>query len=191
MSEMQRPASESSTDPNGSSDEMLQEVYLELRKLARLKLAQESPGQTLQATALVHEAYLRLTAGERGSRIWDNRGHFFVAAADSMRRILIERARRKRRVKHGGGRRRIDLSVSDTLAVVDERPDEVLAVIAALDKLSAENPEKAKLVELRVFTGLSHQEAAEILGISRSSADRYWKYAKAFLLSEVNEISEA
>ena len=185
---MQGPVSKPSTDPTGSSDEMLQQVYVELRRLAKLKLAQESPGHTLQATALVHEAYLRMTAGERGGRIWDNRGHFFVAAADAMRRILIERARRKRRVKHGGGRRRIDLS--DTLAVVDERPDEVLTVIAALDKLKDENPEKAKLVELRVFTGLSHQEAAEILGISRSSADRYWKYAKAFLQSEVNETSK-
>jgi RNA polymerase sigma factor (TIGR02999 family) len=138
----------------------------------------------LQATALVHEAFLRLT-DEDGSRDWNGRGHFFAAAAEAMRRILVDRARRKNRPKHGGDRQRIEFE--ESLVIGQERADELLALDQALDKLAAESPEKASLVKLRYFVGLSHQEAAEALGISRTTADRYWSYAKAFLYCELQD----
>jgi RNA polymerase sigma factor (TIGR02999 family) len=165
-----------------AAEQLLPLVYDELRRLAAQKLAQEKPGQTLQATALVHEAYLRLLGGERrGSSppTWDSRGHFFAAVAEAMRRILVERARRRRSEKHGGQVRRIDFEAAQSLA--EPPADDLLALDEALDQLAAEDPVKAELVKLRCFAGLSHQEAARALGISRATADRYWAYAKSWL----------
>ena len=162
---------------------MLPLVYDELRKLAAQRLARESPGQTLQATALVHEAYLRLVGPEAAS--WNGRGHFFSAAAEAMRRILIENARRKRAGKHGG-----DLSGSTSTAWTCRRPprrEDILAVDEALSRLAAEDPTKAELVKLRYFGGLSVEDAGRVLGISRATADRYWAYARVWLYSELSE----
>jgi RNA polymerase sigma factor (TIGR02999 family) len=153
-------------------------VYDELRKLAARKLAQEKPGQTLQATALVHEAYLRLVDTEAVQR-WDSRRHFFAAAAEAMRRILVENARRKGRVKHGGGRRREEADLDDLGA--DGSPEELLALHDALEQFALQDPQKAKLVELRFFGGLTLEQAAECLGFSLSTADRAWRYARAWL----------
>ena len=158
-------------------------VYDELRKLAAQKLAQEKPGQTLQATALVHEAYLRLVDMDQ-VRNWDSRRHFFAAAAEAMRRILVERARRKQTAKHGGHGQRIDLDQVE--AVADARSTDLLALDEALTKLAAEDPVKAQLVTLRYFAGLSVQEAAQALGISRATADRYWSYARTWLYCELD-----
>ena len=172
-------------DPHAAS-RLLPLVYGELRKLAAQKLAREKPGQTLQATALVHEAYLRLVDSERrGSPPprWDSRGHFFAAAAEAMRRILIENARRKGRLKRGGGRRRVDLESADLVSAA--APDELLAIDEALTKLAAEEPEAARLVQLRLFAGLSVTQAAEVLGMSRSAAYEHWAYARAWLRCEL------
>jgi RNA polymerase sigma factor (TIGR02999 family) len=152
-------------------------VYDELRRLAALKLAQEKPGQTLDATALVHEAYLRL-AGDEG-QAFANRRHFFAAAAEAMRRILVENARRKGREKHGGGRRREHPDLDALRA--DESAEELLALDEALEQFAAHDPLKARLVELRFFAGLTLEQAAESLGISLSTADRGWRYARAWL----------
>jgi RNA polymerase sigma factor (TIGR02999 family) len=159
-------------------------VYDELRKLAAVRLAQEKPGQTLQATALVHEAYLRLLQGE-SAQDWNSRGHFFAAAAEAMRRILVDRARQKCGPMRGGNRVRVSLDMA--CDVPDQRSEELLAVSDALDLLAAESPVKADLVKLRYFVGMSHQEAAGVLGISRATADRYWAYAKAFLYSALED----
>jgi RNA polymerase sigma factor (TIGR02999 family) len=168
-------------DPH-AAEKLLPLVYRELRQLAAQKMAQEAPGQTLQATALVHEAYLRLV-GNNGDMRWDHRGHFFAAAAEAMRRILVENARRKRSGKHGGSHRRQEPDAESLAApVVDE---DVLALDAALAKLAARDPFKAKLVELRYFTGLTGDQAAAILGISPSTADRHWVYARAWLRREL------
>jgi RNA polymerase sigma factor (TIGR02999 family) len=164
-------------DPH-AAEQLLPLVYQELRRLAAQKLAQEAPGQTLQATALVHEAYLRLVDGAQVPH-WDSRGHFFAAVAEAMRRILVENARRRRSEKHGGRLRRIDFEEAQSLA--EPPSDDLLALDEALDQLAAEDPVKAELVKLRCFAGLSHQEAAEALGISRATADRYWAYAKSWL----------
>jgi RNA polymerase sigma factor (TIGR02999 family) len=164
-------------DPH-AAEQLLPLVYDELRKLAAAKLAQEKPGQTLQATALVHEAYLRLVDGERVQQ-WNSRGHFFAAAAEAMRRILVDNARRKERPKHGGDRQRVELDAACCSAA--DADEQVLLVSDALDRLAQESPEKAALVKLRFFAGLSAQEAAETLGISRATADRYWAYAKVFI----------
>ena len=146
-----------------AAEALLPLVYEELRKLAAQKMAQETPGQTLQPTALVHEAYLRLVDVEQRQR-WDGRGHFFAAAAEAMRRILVERARRKRAVKHGGGRRRLD---ADTVAIVaPENEDDLVAIDEALGRLAASDPVKAELVKLRYFAGLTIEECAEAIGIS-------------------------
>src|SRR5262249_26310490 len=155
-------------------------VYDELRKLAAQKLAQEKPGQTLQATALVHEAYLRLVDQERAQR-WESRGHFFAAAAEAMRRLLVESARRKRRLKHGGGRAH-EAELVDIAA--PERPERLLALDEALDRLAAANPRAAELVKLRYFAGFSNAEAASLLGISPRKADQVWAYARAWLREE-------
>jgi RNA polymerase sigma factor (TIGR02999 family) len=164
-------------DPQ-TPQELLPLVYDELRKLAAQKLAQENPGQTLQATALVHEAYLRLVDTER-IQSWDSRGHFFAAAAEAMRRILIENARRKQTGKHGGKRSRTAI---DKVEIESEAPTEdVLALDEALTKLADEDPLKARLVNLRYFAGLSVEDAAKVLGISRATADRHWHYAKVWL----------
>ncbi len=163
-----------------AAGQLLPLVYEELRKLATSKLAEEQPGQTLQPTALVHEAYLRLVGEEDVSR-WQNRAHFFGAAAEAMRRILIDSARRKRMPKHGGDRVREPL---DDM-VAPEKCDELLALDEALSKLAAQDPIKARLVELRYFAGLTGEEAAKVLGISPATADRYWAFARAWLHSEV------
>jgi RNA polymerase sigma factor (TIGR02999 family) len=169
-------------DPH-AAEQLLPLVYAELRQLAAQRLAAEKPGQTLQATALVHEAYLRLVAvggtpAARGQH-WNSRGHFFAAAAEAMRRILVENARRKRSRKHGGGRQRIDLADADPGYLAND--DEVLAVNDALEQLAAEDPQAARLVQLRYFGGLSVEEAAEHLGIARSTAYEHWAYARASL----------
>ncbi len=170
-------------DPHAAA-QLLPLVYNELRQLAAQKLAQESPGQTLQATALVHEAYLRLVDVEKAQR-WNSRGHFFAAVAEAMRRILVENARRRRSEKHGGKLRRIDFEQAQSLA--EPPPDELLALDEALDLLAAEDPIKAELVKLRCFAGLSHQDAARALSISRATADRYWAYAKSWLYCKLHE----
>ncbi|MCI0463576.1 MAG: ECF-type sigma factor [Gemmataceae bacterium] len=161
-----------------AAEQLLPLVYEELRKLAAQKLAQEKPGQTLQATALVHEAYLRLVDGEKGQH-WSNRGHFFAAAAEAMRRILVERARSKRRRKRGGGVQQQELD--EHLLVADDRVDELLAVHDALDELERHDPQAAALVKLRFFAGFEHQQAAEMLGLSRRAADRLWLLARTWL----------
>jgi RNA polymerase sigma factor (TIGR02999 family) len=163
-----------------AAEELLPLVYGELRKLAAEKMAQEKPGQTLQATALVHEAYLRLVDTEKAQH-WNSRGHFFAAAAEAMRRILVEKFRRKRGLKHGGDRRRVDLACAGTLAA-DPGPD-ILGLDEALTRLAQHDAIKAELVKLRFFTGLSVAQAAQILGISRDTANRHWAYAKVWLYS--------
>lgn len=165
-----------------AAEQLLPLVYGELRKLAAAKLAREKPGQTLDATALVHEAYLRLV-GHEDSRPWDNRGHFFAAAAEAMRRILVENARRRSRQKRGGQGRRMELS--EAILAVSAPPDEVLAVDEALVKLQAEDEAAAQLVKLRFFVGLSVEEAAQVLNVSRATAYRHWTYAKAWLRCEL------
>ncbi len=165
-----------------ATDQLLPIVYAELRRLAGHKLAHESPGQTLTATALVHEAYLRLV-GNENDQGWDHRGHFFAAAAESMRRILIENARRKKRLKHGGEHDRVDLPEIE--APVLEQADDLLALDQALTEFALESPEKAELVKLRYFAGLSEQEAAEVLGISRATASRHWSYSRAWLYNQM------
>lgn len=161
---------------------MLPLVYNELRKLAAKKLIQEAPGQTLQATALVHEAYLRLVDVEKAQH-WDSRAHFFAAAAEAMRRILIDSARRKGRLKRGANRGRVDLEDADLVSLA--APDELLIIDEAIAKLAAEDPQAAQLVRLRYFAGLSVEEAAEMSGLSRSSAYEHWSYARAWLHSEL------
>jgi RNA polymerase sigma factor (TIGR02999 family) len=170
-------------DPH-AAEQLLPLVYDELRQLAAQKLAQEKPGQTLQATALVHEAYIRLVDVEKAQH-WNSRGHFFAAAAEAMRRILVEKARQKLGPQHGGGRARLNLE--EALDLVDPRADEILRVHSALEALERESPIKAELVKLRYFGGLSHQGAAESLGLSRATADRYWAYAKAFLFAALQD----
>jgi RNA polymerase sigma factor (TIGR02999 family) len=160
-----------------------------LRELAAQKLAHEPSGQTLQPTALVHEAYLRLLGSpgdESGEPHWDSRGHFFSAAAEAMRRILVEKARRKQAVKHGGGRRRLPLTEFHRVA---ESPDDLLDLDDALTRLAAEEPDKARLVQLRFFAGLSTPDAAAVLGISVATAERWWAYARAWLFEELQDDS--
>ncbi len=164
-------------DPQ-AAERLLPLVYDELRRLAAQKLALEKPGQTLQATALVHEAYLRLVGGEQGQH-WDSRRHFFAAAAEAMRKILIENARRKRRQKRGGDLRRVELG-PDQLGYHSPAED-LLDLNDALDGLAAEDPQAAQFVQLRYFTGLSVEEAAEMVGLSRSAAFEHWAYARAWL----------
>lgn len=156
-------------------------VYAELRRLAAARLAQEKPGQTLEPTALVHEAWLRLVRHE--DRQWAGSRHFFLAAATAMRRILIENARRKHRVRHGGLLRQVELS--DAALATSAKSDELVALDESLDRLAVEEPRAAQLVELRYFAGLKHQEAAELLGISRRTADGLWAYARAWLLTDL------
>ena len=169
-------------DPQ-ASEQLLPLVYQELRRLAQQRLAKEAPGQTLQATALVHEAYLRLV-GESEEQHWNSRGHFFAAAAEAMRRILVEAARRKQRVRHGGGRKR--LSLADLDLIVEPPDEDLLALSEALDGLATVNPRAAELVKLRYFAGLTGQEAAGVLDISPRKADQVWAYARAWLLDSLN-----
>jgi RNA polymerase sigma factor (TIGR02999 family) len=169
-------------DPQ-AAEQLLPLVYEELRKLAAQRLAQEKPGQTLQATALVHEAYLRLVDVEQAQQ-WNSRGHFFAAAAEAMRRILVDNARRRRRPKHGGDRRRVALD--EALSVAEPRED-LLALDEALGRLAAEDPAKAELVKLRYFAGLSLEEAAACLGLSLATAKRRWTVARAWLFDALSE----
>jgi RNA polymerase sigma factor (TIGR02999 family) len=170
-------------EANAAGD-LLPLVYHELRRLAGHKLAHEAPGQTLQPTALVHEAWLRLVDVDVQQR-WDSRGHFFAAAAEAMRRILVESARRKQRLRHGGEFRRVDLQQADLPIEPPDSGFDLLALDAALVDFAAEAPEKAELVKLRYFAGLSEQEAADVLGVSRATAARHWAYAKAWLLDRI------
>jgi RNA polymerase sigma factor (TIGR02999 family) len=168
-------------DPNAAS-QLLPLVYDELRKLAAQKIARETPGQTLQPTALVHEAYLRLV-GDDEEHYWDSRGHFFAAAAEAMRRILVEIARQKASLKRGGDRNRKD--VADCLLAAPEPREDLIALDAALTKLSETDKQAAELVQLRYFAGLPIREIADILGIAPRTADRLWAYAKAWLHQEI------
>ena len=170
-------------DPR-AADQLLPLVYDELRRLAAEQLAREKPGQTLQATALVHEAYLRLVNTEKAQH-WNNRGHFFSAAAEAMRRILVEQARSKHRLKRGGGARRLELD--EHLLVGEDRVDEVLAVHEALDELERHDAQAAALVKLRFFAGFEHQEAADMLGLGRRAADRLWLLARTWLLRTLRD----
>lgn len=167
-------------DPK-AADELLPLVYDELRKLAAYKMAHEAPGQTLQATALVHEAWLRLVGNQDAK--WDGRAHFFAAAAEAMRRILIDQARRKRALRHGGGQQRVDFQDVDVASPCEE--DQLPAVSEALDKLAAQNKLEGELVKLRYFVGMTLEEAAEVLGISARTANNYWAHARAWLFREL------
>jgi RNA polymerase sigma factor (TIGR02999 family) len=169
-------------DPRAAED-LLPLVYEELRRLAACKMANEAPGQTLQPTALVHEAWLRVRGGE--GRKWDSRAHFFGAAAEAMRRILIDNARRKKALRHGGGKQRLDVQELEIAAPGDD--DQLLSLNEALDQLAARDKPKAELVKLRYFVGLSLAEAAEVLQISEPTAKRWWAYARAWLFSEMQQ----
>ena len=178
-----------------AAERLLPLVYAELRKLAAQRLAREAPNQSLQATALVHEVYLRLVGGDEARR-WNGRGHFFGAAAEAMRRIVIERARRGRRVRHGGGRQRLDLDRLDSQHLRLDTPDddsaeELLALDAALTRLEREEPEAASVVKLRYFTGLTIEEAAAAVGVSVRTANRHWAYARAWLFKELGGKGDA
>jgi RNA polymerase sigma factor (TIGR02999 family) len=166
----------------GASAALLPLVYDQLRRLARQRMRAERPDQTLQATALVHEAYLRLVEAQNPQQ-WDGRWHFFAAAAEAMRRILVDNARRRSRAKRGGGRRRVSLDAVEL--TVDEPPDDLLALDEALAAFAERQPEKAQLVKLRYFAGLTNEEAAQAMGISTSTADRHWAYARAWLFRRV------
>lgn len=168
-----------SNDPS-AAEQLLPLVYDELRKLAAARLAQEQPGQTLQATALVHEAYVRLVAGGQQTS-WNSRGHFFGAAANAMRRILVDEARRKQADKRAGDRRRVPLEAADVGII--SGAEELLCIHDALTRLAEEDPQSAELVQLRYFTGLSLEDAAEIVGISRSTAYEHWAFARVRLKS--------
>jgi RNA polymerase sigma factor (TIGR02999 family) len=170
-----------SGDPS-AAEQLLPLVYDELRKLAAAKLAQEKPGQTLQATALVHEAYLRLVDNDDDRPTWEHRGHFFAAAAEAMRRILIDAARRKRAEIHGGGRQRVDLEDAELISRAS--PDRLVALDESLARLAVEDAVAAELVKIRLFAGLSVEQAGAALGLSRATAYRYWTYARAWLRAE-------
>jgi RNA polymerase sigma factor (TIGR02999 family) len=180
MSDVTQILSQIESGDASAAEQLLPVVYDELRKLAAAKLSQEKPGQTLQATALVHEAYLRLVGPDGGElQHWNSRGHFFAAAAEAMRRILVNRARDKNRLKRGGRMQKIDF---EKVEFAMETPDDdLLAVDEALTRLAVENPTCAELVKMRFFAGMSVREAAAALGVSSSTADRYWAYARAWL----------
>ncbi len=182
MAEVTRILSAIQTGDNRAAQELLPLVYDELRRLAARKMAHEAPGQTLNATALVHEAYLRLV----GEQHFESRGHFFAAAAEAMRRILVEKARRKKRIKHGGEVKRAEFDVA--LVSAPQNDDDILALDEALNKLRSDDPVKSRLVELRFFAGLSIEEAATILEISTATAKRYWRFARAWLHREVGGV---
>ena len=182
MSEITRILEAADQGDPKAADQLLPLVYDELRKLAASKMARETPNQTLQPTALVHEAWLRLVGNDNPP--FANRAHFFAAAAEAMRRILIDKARRKHAHRHGGGQQRVDMDgVAELAAPCDD--DELLAVNEALDKLATQNPTEAQLVKLRYFVGMTLDEAAEALGISARTADNYWAHARAWLFREI------
>ncbi|MCI0335683.1 MAG: sigma-70 family RNA polymerase sigma factor [Planctomycetes bacterium] len=182
MTDVTQILSEIEHGDHAAADQLLQVVYDELRKLAAQKLAHERPGQTLQATALVHEAYVRLVGS--ADEHWDSRGHFFAAAAESMRRILVENARHKRSRRAGGEWRRVALS--DVQVAAPQPGVDVLALSDALERLESRDPRKATLVKLRYFAGLTNQEAADALGISSATADNDWAYAKSWLKMQLS-----
>ena len=183
MSDVTRILSQIESGDPSAAEQLLPLVYEELRKLAAVKLAHEKPGQTLQATALVHEAYLRLVGSGHDKQTWDSRGHFFAAAAEAMRRILVGNARRKLAQKRGGDIARIDVDLNRLAVATDD--DRLIALDEALAKFSQIEPVKSELVRLRYFAGLSIKEAAELLGIATATADRYWAYARAWLQQEM------
>jgi RNA polymerase sigma factor (TIGR02999 family) len=188
MSDVTRLLDAAAAGDREAAADLLPLVYDELRRLAAARMAEERPGQTLQATALVHEAYLRLVSGGRPDG-WDGRGHFFAAAAEAMRRILVEAARRKGRARHGGGQRRIDLGES---ALVTESPgDDLLAIDEALTRLAELDPMRAELVKLRFFAGLTMPEAAAALGISLATAERHWAFARTWLYAELSDSQQS
>jgi RNA polymerase sigma factor (TIGR02999 family) len=164
-----------------AADELLPLVYEELRILASQKLSQETPGQTLQATALVHEAYLRLVGSE--AQNWDNRGHFFAAAAEAMRRILVDKARFKQSMRHGGKHQKVDLN--DAILLIEDPKEDIIAVNEALDKLENEDLKLANVIKLRYFSGLTLDQIAVIMGIGRRTVDRYWALGRAWLYQEI------
>ena len=182
MSDVTRILSQIEQGDPQAAEQLLPLVYDELRKLAAVKLTQEKPGQTLQATALVHEAWLRLF-GDSDTRNWDSRGHFFAAAAEAMRRILVDNARRKRAGKRGGQLARQELEDVDIAAPTPS--EDLVALDEALAKLKAQDPVKARLVKLRYFAGLTEEDAARVLGVSRATVQRHWRFAKAWLLDEL------
>lgn len=184
MNEVTRILEELGDGDVATSERLFTLVYDELRKLASARLEKEKPGQTLQATALVHEAYLRLVGTDSG-QVWDSRGHFFAAAAEAMRRILVEQARRKKRLKRGGDRIRADLLDHDR--AVDSAAEEILAVSDALDRLAKEDAVAADVLKLRYYSGLSVEDASKALGISRANAYRHWAYARAWVRSQLLE----
>ncbi len=187
MSEVTRLLSAIEAGDPSAAEQLLPLVYEELRRLAAQRVALEQPGQTLQATALVHEAYLRLLGNDEQPR-WDGRGHFFAAAAEAMRRILIDTARRKKSAKAGGRMKRVDLPDDRLFAPIDDPdPDELLALDAALQQFEQEDPVKARLVKLRYFAGLSLADAAAALGISPATAKRHWVYARSWLFGKVQK----
>jgi RNA polymerase sigma factor (TIGR02999 family) len=187
MNEVTRVLSAIEQGDEQAAGRLLPLIYDELRKLAVHKLAHEKPGQTLQATALVHEAYVRLVDVEKAQR-WNSRGHFFAAAAEAMRRILVENARRKRSRKRAASLERVDLE--NAASYTEESAEDLLALNEALDKLAQEDPRKAELVKLRYFAGLSVQDAADVMGVSRATADRYWGYAKVWLYCAISDSGE-
>jgi RNA polymerase sigma factor (TIGR02999 family) len=194
MSDVTRILSAIEAGDPSAADQLLPLVYDELRKLAALKLAQEKSGQTLQATALVHEAYLRLVGNQAPSTKhqtpgWNSRGHFIAAAAEAMRRILVDNARRKQTEKHGGKRKRLDFSQAEPITHAD--PDQVLDLDEALTSLAGEDPDAAQVAKLRLFAGLSVEEAAQALSASRAHAYRQWAYARAWLQARLREQPES
>ena len=181
MNDLTHSLNAAGQDDPRAAKELLSLVYEELRRLATAKMASESPGQTLQPTALVHEAWLRLTSDDK--RKWNDRTHFFAAAAEAMRRILGDHARRKRAERHGGGQQRVEMP--DIASAVLETDDKVLAVNEALEKFAVLDPRKAELVKLRYFVGMTIEQAAEALGLSERTAKRYWAFARAWLHEEI------
>ena len=182
MSEVTRVLSAIEQGDTHAAEQLLPLVYDELRKLAGQKMAREAPGQTLQPTDLVHEAYLRLV-GAQTEQQWNSRGHFFAAAAEAMRRILVEIARRKKRIKHGGELERVEIELTSLPTRLSS--DELLSLDEALEKLKQQDPVKAQLVTLRYFGGMTIEQAAEVLGMSRITAHRYWTYARAWLHQQI------
>ncbi len=187
MHEVTSILSQIESGDTAAAEKLLPLVYDELRKLASVKLSAERPGQTFQATALVHEAYLRIL-GNGPAQSWDSRGHFFAAAAESMRRILVDRAREKRSIKRGGGLQRVELEPDIVLASQYARDEQLLSLDLALEALAKHDEIKAKLVKLRYFAGLTGAQAAQALGIGVSTEEKYWAHAKVWLRSEMKRI---